>query len=455
MGFNNSQQVKLDSELPAPSLLADSMAFPTAPIVGAVGLLHDTSANNLDIAKSGVQDPEQSAAIVLSRSTTIAEPASVAAIGTNLLTGDNQWLRVDAFRSCSIQIIAGNGISAGQIVFEATNDPIAAPNGNAWLVEEDTSIAPTPFNLPFTIVANTVRMFRAPITAGWIRVRASSAFVGGTVRAIALLSQAPHIRMVQTVHQSAGSNLSTNVSAIPNIQKAISLVATDIGSAVINASNTTAIYTPAWGISSSFILGVTAISGTNATLQVTVEESANSGSGQWTPIYEFPLISNNSAISPNGIGNYNSGLYPTAGNRYRYVQTVGGAGASFTRSILRQQSNTPATVRPLKSIRSTAVASSFSYRVGPGMLLDLQVMSTVSGFLHIFDATAVPASGTLSSANAGVVVPIDVAAGIPMRLSWPSDTPLRFDNGLIAAFSTTGGLQFTPSSTALFSGRIR
>ena len=62
-----------------------------------------------------------------------------------------------------------------------------------------------------TIAANAVRMFRGAITARYVRVRVSTAFVGGTIKAVMVASQQTFTRMVQTVHQATAGNL--NVTA--------------------------------------------------------------------------------------------------------------------------------------------------------------------------------------------------------------------------------------------------
>ena len=80
---------------------------------------------------------------------------------------------------------------------------------------------------------------------------------------------------------------------------------------------------------------VSAVSGTNPTLDVVIEESMDSGAN-WQAIYHFPRI------IANGI--YPTPLMKSFGTRFRYVQTVGGTGSpSFTRAINRvmYSSNAP------------------------------------------------------------------------------------------------------------------
>ncbi|PQP24178.1 hypothetical protein [Rhodococcus opacus] len=81
--------------------------------------------------------------------------------------------------------------------------------------------------------------------------------------------------------------------------------------------------------SNTFAIPVTAVSGTNPTLDVGIEESSDGGTN-WIRVYDFPRIT--------ATGNYVSPrLRMTWGSRLRYVQTVSGTTPSFTRSIVRSQ----------------------------------------------------------------------------------------------------------------------
>lgn len=79
---------------------------------------------------------------------------------------------------------------------------------------------------------------------------------------------------------------------------------------------------------------VSAVSGTNPTLDVVIEESMDSGTN-WQAIYHFPRITAN--------GVYSTPLIRSSGTRFRYVQTVAGTTPSFTRAINRvmYSSNAP------------------------------------------------------------------------------------------------------------------
>ena len=100
----------------------------------------------------------------------------------------------------------------------------------------------------------------------------------------------------------------------------------DIVSAALITSTTTVAITVLGGISYSVNIPVTAVTGTNPTLDVTIQESDDTATN-WFNVYSFPRIT--------ATGIYRSPTIPLKGNRIRYVQTVGGTSPSFTRSTNR------------------------------------------------------------------------------------------------------------------------
>lgn len=129
------------------------------------------------------------------------------------------------------------------------------------------------------------------------------------------------ITTVTTVASVTAANLNFNQSIA------------DVASAALTSSATTAAITPTFGIAYQVNIPVTAVGGTNPTLDVTIEESDDSGTN-WFKVYDFPRIT--------AIGIYRSPMIPLIGNRVRYVQTVGGTSPTFTRAVNRSQSSYPA-----------------------------------------------------------------------------------------------------------------
>jgi hypothetical protein len=123
---------------------------------------------------------------------------------------------------------------------------------------------------------------------------------------------------------AAGTNLiGLTPSPIPTI-------VADVASAAITSSNTVAAITPSFGLSYELVIPVTAVSGTNPTYDISIEESDDSGTS-WYRVYDLPRITTT--------GVYRTPKLSLSGNRVRYVQTIGGTSPSFTRSINRLQTS--------------------------------------------------------------------------------------------------------------------
>lgn len=112
----------------------------------------------------------------------------------------------------------------------------------------------------------------------------------------------------------------------------------DHASAALTATNTGGAVTPGsvaniGVMSNTFHIGVTAISGSGAYMDVAVEESPDNGT-TWVRLYEFPRIT--------ATGNYYSPqIRGTFGTRYRYIRTIGGTTPSVTNVVNRIQWSHP------------------------------------------------------------------------------------------------------------------
>jgi hypothetical protein len=127
-------------------------------------------------------------------------------------------------------------------------------------------------------------------------------------------------------------NTSSSLSTVSTASLAANLIVNDVASAALTSTATSAFITPASGsLSQEFNVIVTAVSGTNPTLDVVVQESDDSGNNIYD-VYHFPRIT--------AVGQYRSPLIPLTGNRVRYVRTIGGTSPSFTNSVNRLQSHT-------------------------------------------------------------------------------------------------------------------
>lgn len=247
----------------------------------------------------------------------------------------------------------------GQINFDvltaAFSDAVVASNtGYQW-----TNRASRIENVPdpetvlylFIVVQNgsTAPASTTTLTTGFIQLEdqgrqkirvASSDPVGSHALPVQVLGGALGTQPVSgTVTANIGTGTVAAVTAVTSANLALPGIIADVASAALTTTTTTAAFTPTFGTSYSVSVPVTAVSGTTPTLDVTIEESDDSGTN-WFKVYDFPRIT--------GSGMYRSPLIRMVGNRVRYVQTVGGTTPSFTRAINRlQNSNSSEAVRQL------------------------------------------------------------------------------------------------------------
>lgn len=165
------------------------------------------------------------------------------------------------------------------------------------------------------------------------------------------------------------------VSSVISSNTAIPLAVNDFVWSAQTTTSTTAAVTPTLWCSYVVVMPVTAVSGTNPTFDVMIQESPDTGNTREN-VYQFPRITTTGVyISPN---------LKLNGNRVRYVQTIWGTTPSFTRSIWRQQSSHP-TPQYRQFIDRTIVATTLNSTTGTFLargcsklqiLVDCGVMTT-------------------------------------------------------------------------------
>lgn len=136
-----------------------------------------------------------------------------------------------------------------------------------------------------------------------------------------------------TANQGTMAALPAGTNAIGAVRLVLPELTADVASAAITTSAATAAFTPTAGHSYEVNVPVTAVNGTTPTLDLSIEESDDSGTN-WFKVYDFPRIT--------ATGMYRSPKLPLTGNRVRYVQTVAGTTPSFTRAVNRLMSSDPA-----------------------------------------------------------------------------------------------------------------
>jgi hypothetical protein len=243
---------------------------------------------------------------------------------------------VSGYRSASIQVVSTG--TAGTFIFEQSNNNVNfVPMGvyNSALATGVTIVA------AITASASQI-VYSFPIRARYIRLRIATTITGGSIQAFSRFSQESWSPAVMTVAQSQSGNLAmtaniasaqtlatvTTVGTVTAANLAIPGIIADVASAALTTTTTTATLTPTFGTAYQVNIPVTVVSGTNPTLDVSIEESTDTGTN-WIKVYDFPRIT--------ATGQYNSPILRARGNRIRYVQTVGGTTPSFTRSVNRLQ----------------------------------------------------------------------------------------------------------------------
>lgn len=324
-------RISMDTAMTGSSIVylraSKGVALLVAPLLETI-----TTAINTKTPTLGSQASSTSTPIVISDSLLVTGTAQ-SVIEMELLTGiSGGWYDAKAFKSAAVQIIRA-GAGSGTIFFEQTNDTTLAPAGNFLGVHESTSVVTNPFYSAITVATGTTRMFEFPIVSRYVRVRIAQAITsGGTVQAVAMFSQLPYAAVSTNIQQTTAGSL--NVTAVGTVNAYLTQInagVTDVVSAAITATTTTSTMTPNFGIANSFLIAVTAASGTLPVMDIVIQESDDNIN--WFDIYHFPRIT--------AVGAYRSPPMRQHGRFYRYIQTIAGTTPSFTRSITRNQYSSP------------------------------------------------------------------------------------------------------------------
>ena len=237
----------------------------------------------------GKATPDSSLPVVLSDVLTQSGGVLTAPVlNIDLLTnGASGWYDAGQFHSATFQIQTA-GVSAGVLTFEQTNDITRSPAGNLLQVFDMTTQNANPVT-SLTLAANATRLFGAAITARYVRVRVSTAVVGGNVSCSGVFSQQPFSNTTFSMQQAIGGNLQTT-AAISSIAAGANLVG-DVGN---QARATTG------GIVAPFRL-LSSAATTNATL---IKASAGR---------LFLIIGRNNVASIRYLKFYNKASAPTVG----------------------------------------------------------------------------------------------------------------------------------------------
>lgn len=229
---------------------------------------------------------------------------------------------------------------------------------------------------------------------------------------------------------SAISTITTgNVRNIPN-----TLVA-DVASAALTTTTTTTAVAPASGSCYEVNIPVTAVSGTNPTLDIDIEESDDTGTN-WFKVYSFPRITAN--------GMYRSPQLPLTGNRIRYVQTVGGTTPSFTRAINRLEGTSD--VAPHRQLMDRSIVLTNINSATPS--INIQNVRNVQLVVNVAATTTGPQIQLEGSDDNGLTwyaigSPLVIANGI-VASTTAAGPIVAAQAGLLRARVSTAGVTVTP-----------
>lgn len=180
-------------------------------------------------------------------SVNVTGPTAQSVLNIDLLGGvSNGWYDASAFFSGTVQIVAGAGISAGAVFFEQTNDNTSTI-GIPLPAQEVSVVNANPIVAAVAIAASTRRAWQVSLTMKYIRVRISTAFVGGTVQAVAAFAQQPYAFPAVNVQQATAANLQATVAQAT----AANLNATVVQATAANLNATVTQLTPTTSFTNS------------------------------------------------------------------------------------------------------------------------------------------------------------------------------------------------------------
>jgi len=251
-------------------------------------------------------------------------------------------------------VVAGSSATAGaSIMTTIQNDRVLFSTGTIAVGTAFTDRSMIITNIP---EPDTVMYYQIRAKNGTVAPASSTTWTCAFTRVQDFISTQVELTGIRqsgsgvTVPVSGSLTTVSTVSSITSAQLAIPGLLADVASAAITTTTTTATLTPSFGVTYTVNIPVTAVTGTNPTLDVVVQESDDTGTN-WFDVYHFERIT--------ATGSYRSPPLTLRGNRVRYVQTVGGTTPSFTRAINRLQRSDDASQR-VRFINRTIVPNTLN-----------------------------------------------------------------------------------------------
>ena len=279
----------------------------------------------------------QTSGELVSQDLFITGAAAQSAAGNNVLlstagtaSNDTMVAGLTHYRALQVQIVASAGIASGAVIFEYSNDNVTFFPLQMYEASTAATLgASTVINAAATIAASANRTFLGKIMGRYIRCRISTVFAGGTIQAFTRLTISDFQPWITALAGSQTLATVTTVSTVTSASLSAASV-TDIVSAALTTTATSAAVAITNVQSAAFAVSITAVTGTNPTLDVVIQCSVNTTT--WHDIYHFERATANATLITPNIE------LPCA--QIRYVRTVGGSSPSFTMSLTRWSKNT-------------------------------------------------------------------------------------------------------------------
>jgi hypothetical protein len=328
---------------------------------------------------------------------------------------------VSSYENISIQVTG---------IFVATLTPTFSNDNVNWVAANVNIITNATTAPAQTITA--VGIYNIPVMGKYFRVQAT-AYTSGTAVVAGWCSANAIVDMgMRNVAIASGTvNTVSTVTTVTSGNLGVPAAVADAVSAAITTTTTSATFAPTYGSTYQVNIPVTVVTGTTPTMDVQIQESADSGTN-WYAVYDFPRIT--------AVGSYNSLVLTLTGNRVRYVQTIAGTTPSFTRAINRLQTNSTQQALYRQMIDRTVVLTTLSSTT-PTLLL--QNSKNIQLVINIGAATTPPALQLQGSDDNGVTwyslgTPLTAVASSTVQAIVTNVTPHQ-----VRAIVTTAGVAVT------------
>ena len=365
----------------------------------------------------------QTSGELVSQDLFITGAAAQSAAGNNVLLSTAGTTSIDTmvpglshYRALQVQIVATAGISGGAVTFEYSNDNVTFFPLQMYEASTAASLgASTVINAAAAIAASANRTFLGKVMGRYIRCRISTVFAGGTIQAFTRLTIADFQPWITAL---AGSQTLATVSTVTSASLSAASV-TDIASAALTTTATSAAVAITNVQSAAFAVNITAVTGTNPTLDVVIQCSVNTTT--WQDVHHFERATGTTTLISPTIA------LPCA--QIRYVRTVGGTTPSFTMSLTRWSMQTT----------TNTSRSFFDRTIAPNTLNSATPAFWVEGAGHI---SAIVSSGAATT-----------AASFQLEIS-PDGTNWASTGTAVSSVASTTTLVFNAPAVAKFA-RVR